>query len=253
MIDLGFLGQIEFTWKFASAVMSIVFIDLVLAGDNAVVIAMAVKNLTGRMRTMGIALGAGGAVLVRVVCTFFVAKLLMISFIKLIGGAVILWIAVKLLVSGAEEHDHKTAGSIWQALWIIVVADMSMGIDNMLAVGGASHGNLFLLLFGLMLSIPFVVFMSSLLARLMDRFPIILYLGAAILGKVGGEMMITDPVVHQWLHPTKAVEYGVMIFFTIAVVVVGRLLLISKRSEEKGSDANPSASVSPVKAEIAEE
>jgi YjbE family integral membrane protein len=254
MIDLGFFGQIHFTWQFASAVMSIVLIDLVLAGDNAVVIAMAVKNLTGRNRTLGIALGAGGAVLVRVICTFFVAKLLMISFIKLVGGAVILWIAVKLLVSGSEEHDQKTAGSIWQALWIIIVADMSMGIDNMLAVGGASHGNLFLLLFGLMLSIPFVVFMSSILAKLMDRFPIILYLGAAVLGKVGGEMMITDPFVHQRLHPTKAVEYGVMIFFTIAVVAIGRLLLISKRSRENRNSANPSTSIgSSAKVETAEE
>jgi YjbE family integral membrane protein len=230
MLDLGFLGQIHFNWQFATALMSIVFIDLVLAGDNAVVIAMAVKNLTGRSRTLGISMGAAGAVFVRVICTFFVAKLLTISFIKLIGGAVILWIAVKLLVEGSEEHTQKEATSIWQALWVIIVADMSMGIDNMLAVGGASHGNFFLLLFGLMLSIPFVVFMSSILAKLMDRFPIILYIGAAVLGKVGGEMMITDPVVHNFLHPTKMVEYAVMLFFTIAVVALGRYLLLTKRT-----------------------
>jgi YjbE family integral membrane protein len=237
MIDLGFLGQIHLNWQFVSALLSIVLIDLILAGDNAVVIAMAVKNLHGRQRTWGIALGSGGAVMVRVICTFFVAKLLTVSFIKLIGGAIILWIAVKLLIQGSEEHDHKEAGSIMQALWIIIVADMSMGIDNMLAVGGASHGNFFLLLFGLALSIPFVVFMSSMLAKLMDRFPIILYIGAAVLGKVGGEMMITDPFMHNLLHPTKVVEYGVMIFFTVAVVVVGRLLLAAKRKKE------PSATV----------
>lgn len=231
MIDLGFLGQIHLNWQFATALMTIVLIDLVLAGDNAVVIAMAVKNLTGPSRTWGIALGAGGAVFVRVICTFFVAKLLTISFIKLIGGAVILWIAVKLLVEGSEEQNHKTAGSIWQALWVIIVADMSMGIDNMLAVGGASHGNFFLLLFGLALSIPFVVFMSSMLAKLMDRFPIILYIGAAVLGKVGGEMMITDPVIHNFMHPTKIAEYGVMLFFTIGVVALGRYLLLAKRTE----------------------
>jgi YjbE family integral membrane protein len=237
MIDLGFLGEIHLNWKFFSALMSIVLIDLILAGDNAVVIAMAVKNLHGKSRTWGIALGAGGAVMVRVVCTFFVAKLLTISFIKLVGGAIILWIAVKLLVEGSEEHDHKEAASIMQALWIIIVADMSMGIDNMLAVGGASHGNFFLLLFGLALSIPFVVFMSSMLAKLMDRFPIILYIGAAVLGKVGGEMMITDPVVHNLLHPTKLVEYGVMAFFTVAVVVLGRYLLLSKRKREIEAEA----------------
>lgn len=231
MIDLGMFGHIEFTWQFCSALMSIVLIDLVLAGDNAVVIAMAVKNLHGRTRTLGIALGAGGAVLIRVACTFVVAQLLQLSFIKLFGGAIILWIAVKLLIQGAEEEQHKEAGSLWQALWIIIIADMSMGIDNMLAVGAASHGNLFLLLFGLGLSIPFVVFMSSLLAKLMDRFPIILYLGSAILGKVGGEMMITDPWVHGLLQPSKAVEYGVMIFFTIGVVALGRFLVESKRKK----------------------
>ncbi|MDA8139312.1 MAG: TerC family protein [Desulfobacteraceae bacterium] len=232
MIDLGFLGEIHLNWKFFSALLSIVLIDLILAGDNAVVIAMAVKNLHGKSRTWGITLGAAGAVVVRVVCTFFVAKLLTISFIKLVGGAVILWIAVKLLVEGSEEHEHKEATGILQALWIIIVADMSMGIDNMLAVGGASHGNFFLLMFGLALSIPFVVFMSSLLAKLMDRFPIILYIGAAVLGKVGGEMMITDPIMHELLQPTKFVEYGVMIFFAVAVVSLGRYLLIVNRRKE---------------------
>ncbi len=157
-----------------------------LAGDNAVVIAMAVRNLSGRQRQWGIALGSGGAVVIRVICTFLVAQLLNMPFIKLVGGAVILWIAVKLLTEGAEEEckDHE-CGNIWQALWIIIVADMSMGIDNMLAVGAASEGNMFLLLFGLALSIPLVVFMSNMLSKLMDRYPIILWAGAAILGKVG--------------------------------------------------------------------
>lgn len=231
-MSLGFLGDIHLNAQFFSALISIVIIDLVLAGDNAVVIAMAVKKLEGRQRTWGIAAGAGGAVLVRVVCTFFVAKLLMISFVKLIGGAVILWIAVKLLVEGAEDESVREAGNLWQAIWIIIVADMSMGIDNMLAVGGASHGNFFLLMFGLMLSIPFVVFMSSLLAKLMDRYPIILYIGSGILGKVGGEMMITDPAVHGWLHPTKAVEYTVMAVFTVGVIALGRWLLARRRQAE---------------------
>ncbi len=152
---------------------------------------MAVKNLQGKKRTLGIMLGSGGAVVVRVACTFLVAQLLTMPYVKLIGGAVIIWIAVKLLTDSAEEESHgkEALNTIWQALWIIIVADISMGIDNMLAVGAASHGNLFLLLFGLILSIPFVVFMSTMLAKLMDRYPIILWIGAALLGKVGGEMM----------------------------------------------------------------
>jgi YjbE family integral membrane protein len=218
MIDLGWLGQIAFTWEFFAAVMSIILIDLVLAGDNAVVIAMAVRNLPGKQRMWGIALGSGGAVVIRVICTFLVAQLLNMPFIKLVGGAVIIWIAVKLLTEGAgEECKEKECGSIWQALWIIIVADMSMGIDNMLAVGAASKGNMFLLLFGLALSIPLVVFMSNMLSKLMDKYPIILWAGAAILGKVGGEMMITDPWVRGLLNPPKWIEYTVMVFFVAFV------------------------------------
>jgi YjbE family integral membrane protein len=231
MVDFGWLGQISFTWQFFAAVMSIVLIDLVLAGDNAVVIAMAVRNLPGKQRLWGIALGAGAAVVVRVIATFLVAQLLNIQFIKLVGGAVIIWIAVKLLSEGADEEcKERECGSIWQAVWIIVVADMSMGIDNMLAVGAASHGNLFLLLFGLVLSIPFVVFMSNILSKLMNRYPIILWLGAGILGKVGGEMMITDPWVHGLLHPPKWVEYAVMAFFVAFVCGLSKWLASRRKA-----------------------
>jgi YjbE family integral membrane protein len=231
MIDFGWLGQISFTWQFFTAVMSIILIDLVLAGDNAVVIAMAVKNLPDRQRLWGIALGAGAAVVVRVIATFLVAQLLNIQFIKLVGGAVIIWIAVKLLSEGADEEcQERECGSLWQAVWIIVVADMSMGIDNMLAVGAASHGNFFLLLFGLVLSIPFVVFMSNILAMLMNKYPIILWLGAGILGKVGGEMMITDPWVHGLLSPPKWVEYAVMVFFVLVVCGLSKLLLNRRKA-----------------------
>jgi YjbE family integral membrane protein len=225
-MDLSWLGQIAFTWEFFAAVMSIVLIDLVLAGDNAVVIAMAVKNLPGKKRQWGIVLGAGGAVVIRVLCTFLVAQLLTMSFVKLIGGALIIWIAVKLLTDGArEESRERECGSLWQALWVIIVADLSMGIDNMLAVGAASHGNLFLLLFGLALSIPFVVFMSNLLSRWMERWPIILWIGAAVLGRVGGEMMITDPWVQGLLNPSKGVEYTVQAFFILFVCVSSKWLV----------------------------
>lgn len=231
MIDLGWLGHIAFTWEFVVAVMSIVLIDLVLAGDNAVVIAMAVKNLDGKKRQLGIILGAGGAVVIRVICTFLVAQLLNMQFVKLVGGAVVIWIAVKLLTEGAkEECEERECGTLWHALWIIIVADLSMGIDNMLAVGAASHGNMFLLLFGLALSIPFVVFMSNLLSRWMERYPIILWVGAAILGRVGGEMMITDPWVHGLLDPAKWLEYAVQAFFVVLVCGLSKWLLLRRKS-----------------------
>jgi YjbE family integral membrane protein len=243
MIDLGWLGQIEITWAFLSAVVSIVLIDLVLAGDNAVVIAMAVKNLPARQRLWGIALGAGGAVVIRVLCTFAVAQLLVMPYVKLVGGAVILWIAVKLLTQGAAEESlaHKEATGLWQALWIIGVADISMGIDNMLAVGAASHGSLFLLLFGLGLSIPFVVFMSNMLSKLMDRYPIILWVGAGILGKVGGQMMITDPWI-QGFFPAPAWMVYLIEAIGIAFVCGLAKLLLWRRQSAGSLLAAPTAS-----------
>ncbi len=244
MIELGWLGQIAFTWEFFAAVMSIVLIDLVLAGDNAVVIAMAVKNLPGKTRRWGIILGAGGAVVIRVLCTFLVAQLLTVSLVKLIGGALIIWIAVKLLTDGTKEECHeRECGSLWQALWVILVADLSMGVDNMLAVGAASHGNLFLLLFGLALSIPLVVFMSNLLSRWMERWPIILWIGAAVLGRVGGEMMITDPWVQGLLNPSKGAEYAVQAFFILFVCVSGKWLVRRRNSAAPGVQAVAAARV----------
>jgi YjbE family integral membrane protein len=252
-MDFGFLGKIEFTPEFLAAFLSITLIDLVLAGDNAVVIAMAVQNLQGKQRKWGIILGAAAAVLLRVAATFVCAQLLLIQFVKFVGGAVIIWIAVKLLLMGAKEEEgsHKTAGSISQAIWIIVIADISMAIDNMLAVAGACHGNLFLLLFGLVLSIPLVVGGAGLLSMLMSRYPIILTIGAAILGKVGGEMMITDPFIENLLHPGKPLEYGVMIFFVIVVIGTPKLILKrrkAKAAKEKGMTGPASKEGDPVTA-----
>jgi YjbE family integral membrane protein len=233
-LDLGIFGQIHFTWEFISGFLSIVLIDLVLAGDNAVVIAMAVRSLPRKQRRRGIAFGAGAAVLLRVILTFFAAQLLQINFVKLVGGAVILWIAVKLFVEGAPEDTiQREAKTLLQAIWIIIIADITMSTDNVLAVAGASKGNLFLLLFGLGLSIPFVVFTSNLLSLLMDKFPIIIYLGAAVLGRVGGEMLITDPFISRWLQPSKWIQYGVELFCLVGVLVVGKLWIRIKITREK--------------------
>ncbi len=219
-------GSIEFNLAFLSSLLSIVLIDLILAGDNAVVIAMAVRSLPKDQRFKGIIFGSAAAVILRVIMTFLAAQLLLINFIKLGGGAVIIWIAVKLFVEGApEDKAGREATTLVQAIKIIVIADITMAVDNMLAVAGASHGNIFLLLFGLGLSIPFVVFTSNLLSMLMDKYPIIIYIGAAILGKVGGEMMITDPFVSGLLSPPKWVVYLTEAFFAFGVIAVGKLLV----------------------------
>ena len=219
-------GSIEFNLSFLSSLLSIVLIDLILAGDNAVVIAMAVRSLPKDKRFKGIIFGSAAAVILRVIVTFLAAQLLLINFIKLGGGAVILWIAVKLFVEGAPENKAgREAATLAQAIKIIVIADITMAVDNMLAVAGASHGNIFLLLFGLGLSIPFVVFTSNLLSMLMDKYPIIIYIGAAILGKVGGEMMITDPFISGLLSPPKWVVYLTEALFAFGVIAVGKLLV----------------------------
>ena len=222
-MDFTALGTINFDAQFLSSLFSIVIIDLILAGDNAVVIAMAVRSLPKAQRKTGIIFGSLAAVLLRVVLTFFVAQMLGMSYVKLIGGIVIVWIAVKLFVEDEEATEtHREAASLWHAIRIIVIADITMALDNMLAVGAASHGNFYLLLFGLGLSIPFIVFTSGLLSMLMDRFPVIIYIGAALLGKIGGEMIITDPVVVRLLAPTKPVTYAVELAFAAGVILYGR-------------------------------
>jgi YjbE family integral membrane protein len=214
---------ISFDWPFLSALFSIVLIDLLLAGDNAVVIAMAVRSLPKPQRRTGIVVGSLAAVALRVVLTFFVAQLLGMNYVKLAGGLVILWIAVKLFVEDEEAVEtHREAATLWHAVRLIVIADITMALDNMLAVGAASHGNFYLLLFGLGLSIPFIVFTSSLLSVLMDKFPVIIYIGAALLGKIGGEMIITDPVVGRFITPTKPVIYAVELCLAAGVILFGR-------------------------------
>jgi YjbE family integral membrane protein len=190
-------------WEWFLAIFNIVWIDIVLAGDNAVVIALAVRGLPPRQRMLGIALGAGAAVLLRVGLTFVATQLLTVKFVQLVGGLLIIWIAFKLLRQNEEhEGDGKSgANGLWQAVWMILVADITMSLDNVLAVAGAARGHFGLLLFGLALSIPLVVFASNMISKLMARYKIVVFLGAAILGKVGGEMMLTDAVVASRLLP----------------------------------------------------
>ncbi len=239
-MNFAAFGTIGYDWAFLSGIFSIVLIDLLLAGDNAVVIAMAVRSLPKVQRRKGILYGSGAAVLLRVVLTFFVARILTMSYVKLVGGLVILWIAVKLFVEDEEAAEaHKEAATLWHAVRLIVIADITMALDNMLAVGAASHGNLFLLIFGLGLSIPFIVFTSSLLSMLMDKFPIIIYIGAALLGKIGGEMILTDPALARFIMPTKAVTYSVEIFFAVAVLAVGRFWLQRDLAKEARKGPSP--------------
>jgi len=215
----------EFTPQLLIDIFTIVLIDLLLAGDNAVVIAMAVKTLTPKERKLGIGIGAAVAVILRIGLTFVASQLLQTPWIKLAGGVLIFWIAIKLLTDAAEDEATGHHGhTFWSAIWYIMVADLTMSLDNILAVAATSKGNFALLMFGLGLSIPFVIFTSTLLSRIMDKYPIVVWIGAAILGRVGAEMIITDPVVQGALHPSTAMEIGAQVAGALIVIGVGKYL-----------------------------
>jgi len=212
---------------------SIILIDLLLAGDNALVIAMAVRALPQRQRRLASIFGAAAAVALRVVLTVAAARLLGIEFIKLLGGAFIIWLAVKVLADASSEAAAAPPRSkLLKAIWFIVVADITMSTDNVLAVAGAARGDIPLIVFGLCVSIPFVVFSSNLIATLMDRYPLIVYLGAAVLGRVGGEMMLTDPFVVKTMHPPAGFTYGVEALAIFGILAAGKLL--SERTRRAG-------------------
>ncbi len=216
--------------QWALAILSIVLIDIVLAGDNAVVIALAVRRLEKKERLWGIVIGSGMAVVLRVGLTFVAARLLAISYIKLVGGLLILWIAVKLLLDNTGEQAGKgEAKNLWQAVWFITMADITMSLDNVLAVAGASKGSFGLLLFGLGLSIPLVVFTSNLLAKLMDRYSVLIYVGSAILGKVAGEMIMTDRLIAETFHPEPWLEHAVEVTLAGGIILVALAFRQGKR------------------------
>jgi len=215
--------------------LSIILIDLLLAGDNALVIAMAVRSLPKRERRTGITAGAAFAVVLRIALTAVAAQLLTIEYLQIAGGLFVIWIALKVLVDASDPPDAAPAPKrFWQAVWYIVLADLTMSADNILAIAGASKGSVELIIFGLCVSIPFVVFSSNLLADLMDRYPWTIYLGAAILGKVGGEMILTDRYVVRTLHPADTIRYVVEGVLAAGLVVGGKLICTARGAKRGG-------------------
>lgn len=204
--------------------LSIILIDLLLAGDNALVIALASRSLPPRERRLGILFGMATAVVLRIALTIIAAKLLDVPWIKLIGGAFVIWIAIKVLADASSSEDNAPVpGQLLRAILYIAMADITMSTDNVLAIAGASKGSMELIILGLGLSIPLVMFSSTLIVHLMDRYPWTLYLGAAILGKVGGEMMITDPAVVRALHPSETALYAVQAVAIAGILIAGKI------------------------------
>lgn len=184
------------------AVGQIILIDIVLSGDNAVVIALACRNLSVEQRKRGILWGVAGAVALRVALTVGAALVMDLPWLKFVGGLLLFWIAVKLLLPEDEDgHDIESSEHLWGAVKTIIVADFVMSLDNVIAVAGAAHGSLILLLFGLAVSIPLIVWSSQIILHWMERFPSIALVGGALLGYVAGQMLLTDPGLLAYLPP----------------------------------------------------
>jgi len=186
--------------QFWIAVVEIIFVNILLSGDNAVVIALACRNLAQRQRRLGIFWGVLGAIVLRIVLTFFAMNLLAYPWLRLIGGALLLWIGVKLIAQDdGGEHKVKASDRLLAAIWTIIVADLVMSLDNVMGVAAAAKGDVPLIVFGLIVSIPIVVFGSQIVMRLITRFPMLVLAGGGLLGYIAGEMMVEDPAVAPWI------------------------------------------------------
>ena len=223
----------------------IIWVNIILSGDNAVVIALAARSLPKHQQNQAIFWGAGAAVVLRIVLTIVAVKLLEFPFLKLVGGAALLWIAVKLLVPEDEDGGEVEASTqLWGAIKTILIADLVMSTDNVIAVAAAAKGSIVLLVLGLVISIPLVVFGATLLMVLMERYPIIITLGAAVLGWTAGEMGVTDPAVLDWVKANAHwLDWIAPAVGAVLVVVVGKAL--AKRKEGKPEASVPATLAGP--------
>jgi YjbE family integral membrane protein len=223
------------TAHFWLGLVQIVFLNLLLSGDNALVIALAVRTLRPRERLFGQLWGAVGAVVLRLVFVGVVTYLLRIPFLQFVGGLLLVWISVKLVQSqtGAEE-EIRHGSSLWEAIWIIIVADVTMSLDNVLAIAAAAHGDFVLIVIGVALSLPIVIWGAGLLARLMNRYAWIVWLGGGVLGYVAGEMLLDDQVVTRWLGETATTLHRPFpLAVGAAVTVLGWWLARTARAQRK--------------------
>ena len=212
-----------FSTPWWSALLAIILIDLVLAGDNAIVIALAARNLPKHLQKKAILWGTVGAIVVRSAMTLVVVWLLKIPGLMLVGGLGLLWVAYKLLADQSDgSHDSPIASTFWGAMKTIVVADALMGIDNVLGVAGAAHGAMDLVIIGLLISVPIVVFGSQVVLKLVERFPIIIKLGAAVLAFTAAKMVISEPLLDAVFDPPELVN-TVARWATYALAVIGVL------------------------------
>ena len=237
------------TPEFWTGLMKIIGINIVLSGDNAVVIALASRSLPPHQQKKAIWWGSGAAIIMRIVLTFFAVALLSLPWLKLIGAALLLWIGVQLLLPEDEEEGGEGASNLMAAIKTILIADLVMSLDNVIAVAAAAKGSVLLLILGLGISIPLVIFGSTMLLKVMERFPIIITIGGALLGFVAGEMAVTDPAIKGWIASTFVLddhghalvgglklEYIAGAIGAAIVVAIGKAIAKRKLADHKVED-----------------
>jgi YjbE family integral membrane protein len=213
------------TPEFWTALLKIIGVNIVLSGDNAVVIALAARSLHGKQQKQAIIWGSGAAIVLRIILTLFAVKLLELDWLKLIGSVLLLWIGVKLLIPEDDDPNIEASDNLWTAIKTILVADLVMSLDNVIAVAAAAAGHWGLLIIGLAISIPLVIFGATLLLKLMERWPIIITIGAGLLGFVAGEMAWEDGAIASLTKQYPPIsKYVVAVLGAIFVVGVGRIL-----------------------------
>ena len=221
--------------QFWFAVLQIIAIDIVLGGDNAVVIALACRRLPEQQRKLGIFWGVAGAIALRVILIFFALNLLTIPYLKVAGAALLVWIGIKLLQPESEGgHDVDASTTLLGAIKTIIVADAVMSLDNVIAIAGAAKDEISLVIFGLVISVPIIVWGSQFVMRIMDRFPVTIAIGAGLLGWIAGDMAVTDVVTKDWVNANaKFLHWIAPAVMAIVVVAIGKMLAVRKLAEAK--------------------
>ncbi|WP_060788500.1 TerC family protein [Geobacillus zalihae] len=223
--------------EFWTALLSIVIIDLLLAGDNAIVIGLAARNLPKHQQKKAVVWGTVGAVVIRALATIFVVWLLKIPGLLLVGGVLLVWIAYKLLVEGKGHDDVEAGGNLWEAIRTIIIADALMGLDNVLAVAGAAHGSFLLVILGLLISVPIMVWGSTLILKWIERFPIIITIGAGVLAWTAAKMIVDEPFLKAYFA-NPVVKYGFELLVVAAVIAVGTMKKRKSAKEPQPKAAN---------------
>ena len=208
------------------SILQIIAIDIILGGDNAIVIALACKNLPEKQRKLGIFYGALGAIILRVVMVFFASTLLLISGLKIIAGILLLWIGVKLILDSHQENTINVSqeNNLLGAVKTIIIADFIMSLDNSVAIAAAADGNIYLVIFGLLLSVPIIIWGSKIILKLIDKYPIIIFIGSALLGWIAGGMIQTDILITDYTSNLKVQNLLPLIgsIFVIAYALIFR-------------------------------